>query len=351
MKPALIFSASIAALLLAGTVQAADPELVIFEWAGYEDPVFFPAYAEKHKLPTFSFFGDEEEAFQKMRAGFKADLAHPCAQSVVKWNEAGLLKPIDTSRIPAWDDLMDEFKEMDGFTVDGQVYVVPVEWGASALTYRTDEVPAEDAETLQSFVDPKYEGRISIPDNVDDAYALAYLAHGITDWKDATDEDFQAASDWLRQLNRNVRTYWQDSSDLAQLMASGEVVLAWAWSDTAATTRAEGHPVEMNRGTKEGSSTWVCGFVHLAEGQGSEEKVYDFINAWLEPRTAEYLVGDWGYAHSNAAAMAAIDDEVLESTGYSDFEKYTDNTLWQSPIRSEMREKMIAEFEKIKAGF
>lgn len=351
-KNPLLVSACAAAMLVALPALAADPELVVFDWAGYEDPEFYKGYSEKHgDAPTFSFFGDEEEAFQKLRAGFKADLAHPCSQSVVKWNEAGLLEPFDTSKIPEWDNLMPGFKDMEGFTQDGKVYVVPVDWGATALTYRTDEVPEEDAQTLQSFADPKYQGRTSIGDNVDDAYALAFLATGVTDWTQATDEQFQKASDWLREAHKNVRSYWQDGSQLAQLIGSGEVVLAWAWNETATTMKAEEQPVEMNRDTKEGSSTWVCGYVNLVGGEGSEEKMYDFINAWLEPRTADYIVDAWGYGHSNEAAMAKIDPAVLESTGFADLEKYTDKTLWQAPIGPELREKMIAEFEKIKAGF
>lgn len=352
MKTPFARSAFAAALLLALPAQAADPDLVVFEWAGYEDPALFSAYVEKYgEPPTFSFFGDEEEAFQKLRAGFKADIAHPCSQSVVKWNEGGLLEPIDTSRIPAWDDLMEAFTSMPGFTVDGEVYAVPVEWGATALTYRTDVVPAEDAATLQSFVDPKYRGRTSIGNNVDDAYALAFLATGVYDWTKATEEDFQEASAWLRKAHKNVRAYWQDSTQLAQLMASGEVVLAWAWNDAATTLQADGQPVTNNRGTEEGSSTWVCGFVNLANGEGSDDKMYDFINAWLAPETVAYVVDVWGYGHSNAAAMADLDPEVLERTGFADFDKYTEKTLWQAPIGHEMREKMIAEFEKIKAGF
>lgn len=351
MKTRLTISVCAAALALPAL--AADSDLVIFDWAGYEDPAFFQSYVDKHgQPPVFSFFADEEEAFQKMRAGFKADLAHPCAQSVVKWDEAGLLEPFDTSKIPAWDDLMDDFKEMKGFTRDnGEVLVVPVDWGATALTYRTDLVPAEDAATLQSFVDPEYQGRTSIPDNIDDAYALAFLATGITDWTEATEEDLQKASDWLREAHKNVRTYWLDGTQLAQLMASGEVTLAWAWNETATTMQADGHPVEMNRDTEEGSSTWVCGYVKLAGSEGSEEKAYDFINAWLEPGSAEFLLGDWGYGHSNEAALNAMDPELLESTGFADLEKYTDTTLWQAPIGHELREKMIAEFEMIKAGF
>ncbi|MBN9547654.1 MAG: polyamine ABC transporter substrate-binding protein, partial [Alphaproteobacteria bacterium] len=58
-------------------------DLVVFDWSGYEDPLLHPAYTAKYNAePTFSFFGDEDEAFEKMRAGFKADIAHPCSQSV-----------------------------------------------------------------------------------------------------------------------------------------------------------------------------------------------------------------------------------------------------------------------------
>src|SRR3546814_701033 len=77
--------------------------------------------------------------------------------------------------------------------------------------------------------------------------------------------------------------------------------------------QAEGHPVAMKRDAKEGLSTWVCGYSLLAGGQGNEEKVYDYINAFLDDDTAEYLVTEWGYGHANQAAMERIDQETLAS--------------------------------------
>ena len=216
--------AALALGLSFNVAQAADKDLVIFDWAGYEDENFYLSYIEKHgDKPTYSFFSDEEEAFNKIRAGFKADMAHPCSQSVIKWREAGMIEPFDTSRMPNWKDI--SFGDAEGFTVNGQVYVVPVDWGSTGLTYRTDKVSEADAATLQSFADPKYKGRISLPDNVDDAYALGYLAIGITDWNKGTDADFKAASAFLRKVHANVRTYWADGAELSQLMSSGEVLI------------------------------------------------------------------------------------------------------------------------------
>ena len=49
--------------------------------------------------------------------------------------------------------------------------------------------------------------------------------------------------------------------------------------------------------------------------------------------------------------MAAVDPEVLAEKGYDDVDKFVDKTLFQSPVPSELKQKMIAEFEKIKAGY
>lgn len=343
---------AIALTLAAGAARAADPELVVFDWAGYEDPEFYVSFTDKYgDTPTYAFFSDEEEAFQKLRSGFQADAAHPCAQSVPKWIEAGLLAPLDTSKITAWNDLETSFRDIPAFQKDGKYYFVPVDWGNTGLTYNTELLPAEEAATLQSFADPKHQGRVSLPDGVDDAYALGFLAVGVKDWASATPEQFKAASDFLRAVHKNVRTYWTDGASLAQLMQSGEVYLAWAWNETFSTMSAEGHPIAMKRDTKEGSSSWVCGYSRLANAPGSEEKFYEFVNAWLEPRTADYMVNSWGYGHSNATAMAAMSAEDLAAIGLETSDNLRAGTLWQGPVPADLREKMIAEFELIKAGF
>jgi spermidine/putrescine transport system substrate-binding protein len=261
------------------------------------------------------------------------------------------LAPLDTSRIPRWNELEPSFRDIKAYMKDGNYYFVPVDWGNTSIVYNTDELTEDDLSSLQVFADPKYAGRISVGDNVDDAYALGFLAVGVKDWATATDEQFEAASDFLRKVHPNVRAYWADGASLAQLMQSGEVLFSWAWNETFSTMSYEGHPIGMTRNMEEGSSSWVCGYTHLADGEGSEDKFYDFINAWLEPATADYLVNSWGYGHANASAMAAMSSEDLAYVGLDSTEALRANTLWQAPVPAALREKMIAEFELIKAGF
>ena len=135
----LLTTTVLSGFIVATSAFAADEELIVFDWSGYEDEGFFQKYIEQHgAAPTFAFFGEEEEAFQKLRSGFKADVSHPCSQSVSKWHEAGLLEPLDTSRITRWNEVNETMKE--AFNIDGEYYMLPADWGSTALTYRTDLV-------------------------------------------------------------------------------------------------------------------------------------------------------------------------------------------------------------------
>jgi spermidine/putrescine transport system substrate-binding protein len=105
-----------------------------------------------------------------------------------------------------------------------------------------------------------------------------------------TDEQFQAAADWLRKVHPNVRAYWSDPSELSQLMASGEVQVAWSWNDPVAILTAENFPVGFNRAPAEGAATWYCGLVNIKDGPGNEDKAYDLMNSLLAhpPRPSRF---------------------------------------------------------------
>ncbi len=341
----LLGAASLAALATAAAAQ--DGSLTILDYPGFEEPSFHPAYGEAHGEPTYSFFGDEEEAFQKLRAGFQADITHICAGSVTKWTESGLIEPWDTSRIEAWDTLD---QNLTGQQVGGEteeVYFIPTDFGSTAIAYNPDEVAEEDVASLEVFKNPKYAGRMALPDNVDDAYALAYLATGTTDWTEAGEAEFEAASNWLREVHPNLRTYWTDPAELSQLMATGEVLVSWAWNETYPTMVEEGRPIGFQRETAEGSSLWLCGYVNMKDAPGDEDLAYDYINAMLAPEAAMPLL-EAGFGSANAAALGEIDEATLTASG---LEKIEVPVLAQLPISNALREQHAETFEMIKSGF
>ena len=81
--------------LMPRTAAAEEVNLTLLEWNGYEYESFHPEYNAKYGgQPAVTFFSDSQEAFQKMRAGFKCDLVHPCTGEVNQFKEAGLIKPL-----------------------------------------------------------------------------------------------------------------------------------------------------------------------------------------------------------------------------------------------------------------
>lgn len=337
-----------AAISLALSLPAYAQDLTVFDYSGFEDPTFHMPFIETHGAgPEFVFFGDEDEAFQRLISGFRADVTHICAGSVPRWQASGIIEPWDTAQLSAFETLNSDLVGEDILAGSAELYFLPTDYGSTAVTYNTEDVPAEDVASLSVFLNPAYAGRLSIPDNVDDAYALAYLATGVSDWSDATDEEFEAATAWLREIHPNLRTYWTDPAELIQLHASGEVLVSWAWNEVPVAMADEGFAVGYARNTVEGTSVWLCGYVNMADGPGSEAQAYDYANAILSEASAGPLL-DNGFGSANAAALEALGAEAMEAAGLGEVSV---PVLAQLPISNEQRQAQAEAFERIKAGF
>ena len=134
--------------------------MTYFTWSGYDDPGFFPGYVKKHGAsPNLPIFADEEEALQKMRAGGVYDVVHPCNSNVGRWFDAGVIQPIDTSRLSNWPDVFDSLKKFEGAQHDGKNYFVPVDWGNTSIIYRSDLVDIKE-ESWTLMWDERYAGKL-----------------------------------------------------------------------------------------------------------------------------------------------------------------------------------------------
>ena len=124
-------------------------------------------------------FGDDDDAFTKVKAGFRPDIAHPCYDKVARWNKEGLLQPIDTKRIKNWDSIFPVFKNLPDLQAgDGKVWMVPWDWGNTSILYRTDLVKNPEA-SWNLLWDKQYAGRMATIDAVHDTPVVAALLAGV----------------------------------------------------------------------------------------------------------------------------------------------------------------------------
>lgn len=329
-------------------------EVNYFTWAGYDIPEVAGAYYETYGgAPNYSLFGEEEEALQKMRAGFIPDLAHPCTYSVGRWRDSGLFKPIDTGRLEHYPDVWDGLKSIDIAMADGATWFVPWDWGNSSVLFRTDLAPeyaGEENHTWKILFDPKYEQRLGVFDAVDGAVIVAALVAGVADPFDMTDDEINQVRGLLAEQRPLLRYYWTDQSSVEQGLASGEIVASYAWNSAVVTLKEQGLPVEyMN--PKEGILTWVCGLMMLQDGPGDEQAAYDLIDAMLAPESGAWLIDNYGYGHSNSKAFDLVAPERLDELGLSSPEALFAQGIFFEDIPPERREKYIEMFEEVKAGF
>lgn len=337
----------------AGQAAPKGSDLFVYDWASYDDQSLFPEYIKKYgSKPKFTFYQDEEEARAKLKAGFQADLVHPCAYAMNGWREQGLVQPIDVSRIPNYKDLEPRLKNMPGFVADGKVWAIPYDNGQTSLVYNADKVPASDIESLSIFTNPKYKGKISLPDNMADWVELGLIATGTRDWNSITGADdpkFKKAMDFLRQAHKNTKFYWGDTPTLAQSMKNGEILAAWSWNDTPTSLQGEKVNVKFAFGMKEGFTGYACGYMLVKNSKGNTDLAYDFLNAIASKESAAALVNLNGYGHANQVGMRAIDPKVFAQKNMA-IGSIVSHQVLQQPLKDNLKALFSAEFNKIKSG-
>lgn len=326
-----------------------DTNLRVMDWAGFDVPGLYAEYEAKWGTkPAYEFVTSDDETFQKVNSGYEADVLKGCSQMVPRLREADLIQPWDPSLIPEIGNIDPDFLNSPVIQDKDGIWMIPTDWGVTAVAYNAEKVPSEDVASLQIFTNPAYAGKTALPNASDDAWALAYLATGVTDWTNVTEAQFQAAADWLRAAHKNVRNYFDSSTQMAQMMVSGDILVAWSWPDGFNYLSKEGFPVGNQRNPIEGITSWFCGVVHLKNAPAGDERAYDYINSWIRPEAAKVLVDEIGYGHVNIEGMKVFDPAFLDQIGLG---PVTGPALPQLPISGAQRERQLSEFENIKAGF
>jgi spermidine/putrescine transport system substrate-binding protein len=335
-----------AAFLASSFAQAAD-KLTYFTWSGYELPEFNKTYNASHPegfdAPTF---GDDDDAFTKVKAGFHPDVAHPCYDKIARWNKEGLLQPIETAKIKNWDKIYPVFRDLPDLKAgDGKVWFVPWDWGNTSILYRTDLVKNPE-QSWSLLWNKDYAGKMATIDAVHDTPIVAALLAGVNPFDmDQAGLDKVAAK--LREQRPLMSTYTTDMTSVEQNLASGSLVAAMTWNASAVALKKQGVPVEFMK-PKEGMLTWVCGFVMLKDTK-KVDQVYDFINSRLEPDSGQKLINDYGYGASTSTAFAGVSKEDLEKLQLpADPNVMLKSTIFTGPMKQ--NDELAKMFEKVKAG-
>jgi spermidine/putrescine-binding protein len=258
-------------------------------------------------------FASGDEAVTKLRGGFEADVVNVCIEDTPRMVSLGLLQPIDTSRIEAWDRMFPALKSMKGVEVDGQVYVVPMVGGTTGILYDSEAVP-EGISSYRELFDPRFAGRIALGSDALTNIAIAAMVLG---YPDPLSLDAAALADVERFLidhKGDIRTFFRGDADVMNLFESGEIVAAApGYPGISNLLKDQGVPVEFSL-AEEGQLTWVCGYGIGANAQDLDA-AYALINHYAQPKIQAYQARKFSYLVSNQDTLKILPQEVINAIG------------------------------------
>lgn len=323
-----------------------------FTWGGFDVPDYFDQYvAKRGELPNFATYGSAEEALNKLKSGFVADIAMPCLSDVPRWSETGLFQPIDPTRLSNWPDVMPELWDVPYNLTDGKVWMMPWEWGQTSVAYRTDLYDLEGAEESWDMLwNPKYAGRLGMLAGGGDAWWCAAIKAGVPFDQIHTDAAFEKISAVLREQRPLIRMYTDDTTSSDTALAAGESVAIMAWNSSVVTLSAQGVPVKFAK-PREGALTWVCGQM-LHKDAPRIDSAYDVLDSLISEAASTALIRGSGYGGPNRKSYAEFTDEELANLGLSrnpmDILKAGH---FGTPQSAEWDQRMTSTWEQIKLGF
>lgn len=327
---------------------AAEGQLTLLVWEGYADDSFVNPFEEQTGCQVDAVYvGSNDEIVSKVMSGAgAADLISPSNDTTMRLVAAGAVAPVDTSKVPNMADFLPQFQNPDWLTQDGALYGVPYGWGIVRIIADPEAVPPE-TDTLGFLWDPKYEGQISVWDDIETVYMAArYL--GFENTYDLTDEQLEQVRDKLIEMKPNIRKYWFTTGEMGNLMANGEVVAGNSWESTLVELRAAGHEVADLK-PKEGRGGWSDSWM-IVKGAEENACVYPWLDYVSSPEAQALAHAVTGFGYPNTKLAGQLDEQtktVYDNLGMSD-PQMLDNIDWWQPV--ERRGKYLEIWNQVKAA-
>ena len=325
---------------------ANDVDLTILEWSGYEQAKYHLEYNAKYGgQPAVSLFAEEKDAMQRMRNGYQVDLIHLCVNSLNEARDAGLIKPLDISRIPRWSDISPSLLEIEDVQVDGEYWLAPWEWGFSTVAYNPEAFEIENA-TYDIFVDPRFKGKTALTSSLSVNHIIAGVIGRWADPLDPTDAEMAMAPEIFTKMLENARFIWSDGTQLEQAWVAGDVGISYVFGSATRRWKKTGIPVVIVPPLM----TWMCGLSLSANGAGSEQQAYDYINAMLAPASGVALFDQYNYGHANAKTVDLLDPEQIEGLGIDDPANFFERGLFTGATPPAKESKLYQLWFEAQAG-
>ena len=293
--------------------------ITIFNWGEYIDPDLLTQFEEETGIKvTYETFDSNEAMMTKIeQGGTTYDVAIPSEYAIEKMKDAGLLLPIDQSKLLNFDNIDPYFLDLPFDPMNE--YSIPYFWGTVGIAFNPTLLDGQTFESWDNLWDPSLKQEIVLVDSAREVIGMGLnsLHYSLNS---TNLSELEEATLKLKKLSPNIKAIIGD--EITQLMVNGEAAVALTWSGQAADMMAENEDIDYSI-PKEGSNLWFDNMV-IPRSAANVEGAHAFINFMLDAEVAAQNADYVGYSTPNLVAMEFMDPAVTEDKRYYPNEKTRD---------------------------
>ena len=214
----------------AAEVPKAGGVINFMSWEGYDFPEQMADWKKANGVEVqATYMGSHDDIQAKILGGGGEGLDLITYGSSYKqlYSALKILTPIDESKIPNLPNLLPFFEsDVQNIWVDpdGTRTGVPADWGAVGISYDSAMI-TEAPSSYDILFDPKYTGKVGMPDDPLGAYGQAARVLGL-DSSRMTEDDFTTVTNWLKDLAKQTG-HLASYGDVSTRFIAGDIVLSF----------------------------------------------------------------------------------------------------------------------------
>ncbi len=323
-----------------------EGQVNLISWAGYVEPAWAKPFEQQTGCKVSDkIAGTSDEMVELMRTG-EYDGVSASGNATARLVEGGDVSPVNVSLVPNYKTIFPDIKDQPYNTFDGKPYGIPHGRGANLLMWNTNEVkPAPRSWSV--ILDPKeaakYKGKISAYDDpIYIADAAVYLkAHepklGIENPYELNEEQFEAATNLLKEQQPLVGEYWSDAAKQISAFANGDSVVGTTWQYQFFELEGAGKPVAASPASQgflpeEGATGWSDTWMISSQAK-HPNCMYEWMNYIVSPKANAEVAEFFGEAPAQSLACKETAEADFCSKYHAEDPSFWKRVYyWETPL-------------------
>ena len=352
----------IALLCLAGRAVADDKVVNVFNWSDYIDPKVLDAFTKETGIKVVYDTYDSNEVLEtRLLAGHTGyDVVVPSATFLQRQIAAGVLLPLDASKLPNLKNVSPDIAARLAAYDPGNKYAVDYMWFTTGIAYNvakakerlgTTPIASWDVvfkpDLLRKFADCG----IYVLDSPEDMFTVA-LRYLKLDPNSKNLNDLRRAADLLATMRRSVKKF--SSSDYINALANGDICLAVSWAGDSFQARNRAHEagngVDVAYVVPSEGTLMSLDSLAIPKDAPHPAEAYRFIDFLLRPDNAARNTQITNFANPIPASKPMIDPDITGNPSIYPDAAAMKTLFTISPYDGAVQKFVTREWTRIKTG-